>query len=187
MFKVVAFKTKEVIKVAETKSVSVRASPGKNHCRMPNTQHWMRWIRTVASKKPFSPKELLAEMQRFVPNDPDPRAPEILFWLTKGILAGPKNNYYVIPSRKGTVKAYFFQHPDPFHPRHQPIAPKAKNLTASGLWQGPEKAVPLEIIIKTQEQESQRQGSISIVKGQLETKYPLTFETILEFLPKKIS
>jgi len=162
---------------------------GKNR-RAPITQDWMHWIRTevVGRKEEFFSNELLTGVRKFVACDTDQReAGEILYWLTKGILAGPKKgSYYSIPSSNGVtrIKAYFFQHPDPSHPRHQMIAPKAKNLTSAKLYQDPSsKAVYLRIIVESQDQVWE--GSLAIENGILKLEYPITLRRLLRVLPKE--
>jgi len=153
------------------------------------TQGWMHWIRTkvVRREEEFSSKELLSGVRKFVRCDPDQReAEKILYALTRGILAGPvEGSYYSIPSRNGktTIKAYFFQHPDFSHPRHQPIAPKAKNLTCSKLYQDPSsKAAYLKIIIESKEETWK--GSLAIEHGRLKLEYPVTLRRLSRALPE---
>jgi len=153
------------------------------------TQRWMHWIRTevVRREEEFSSTELLSGVRKFVRCDPDQReAEKILYWLTKGILAGPvKGSYYSIPSRNGvtTIKAYFFQHRDSSHQRHQPIAPKAKNLTSAKLYQDPSsKAVYLRIIIESQDEVWE--GFLAIENGRLKLEYPVTLRRLSRALPE---
>jgi len=154
------------------------------------TQDWMRWVRKKVAKKEggFSSKELLSGVRKFVLCDPNQQeAEKILYWLTKGVLAGPvKGSYYSIPTMNGgqtTIKAYFFQHPDFSHPRHQAIAPKAKNLTSAKLYQDPStKAVYLRIIVKSQDEVWE--GSLAIENGRLKLEYPITLRRLIRVLPK---
>ena len=123
-----------------------------NHSCHPMTQDWMHWIRTGVQGKNLSASEIIAGLRtKVVPYSSYPRAAEFLYVLTKAILAGPIGSHYSIPGKTDRrITAYFFQDPDPRHPRHQEVAPKAKNLTAQGLYQDPEsKAVPLMLVIES--------------------------------------
>jgi hypothetical protein len=143
----------------------------KNHHDRPITQDWMRWIRTEVQGKNLSANEIIVGLRtKVVPNSTHPRAAEFLYVLTKAILAGPIGSYYSIPSKGDhKVKAYFFQNPDPKHPHHQEISPKAKNLTAQGLYQDPEsKAVPLMIVIESPGEI--RKALLIIRRGEIELR-----------------
>ena len=166
-------------------AVKTRASPpvDRDHRRLPSTQDWLRWLRTVATKEDLSSEELSAKLQEFVAYDPDPQVANILYWLTKGILDGPVKGpdgyYYRIPSKKGKVMAYFFQNPK----RPVPIAKKTRNLSPDGLYQDPKtKAVQIGLIVEKEGEV--RKGYIAIEKGRIVCPYPITTMGLLELLPK---
>ncbi|MBU1045965.1 hypothetical protein KJ616_02485 [Patescibacteria group bacterium] len=173
-----------------TNSVETRAFPclvksQDHHCH-PLTQDWMNWMRTRASGEKLSSEELLKYLEgKIVPYTTDPKTPKVLYWLTKAILAGPVQDYYPVPARAdATIKAYFYQHPDSSHPRHQRIAPQANNLTANGLYLTPEnKAVPLRIVIQVAGET--KEGDLTIEKGELILQN-LTLGGLVNVMPRNV-
>lgn len=165
--------------------------PDRNHQKLPITQDLIHWIRTVARKKEFNDKELLAELGRFVYYDSNPMAPKILYWFYRGMLNGPKKSKmgfcYQIPSKgKFATRAYFSQK-DP-RGLEQEIAPKAENLTGSGFYQfwseeAKRTVLGLGVAIVNIDDHSEIRGRFSIENGEIKLE-GITFQGLLEALPR---